>query len=189
MWPFARKNETLEKLKDLKKSVLEIKDLSQSRQETFERQLKEINKSLQEMKDPADEALEKFGKMITFITSSTAAIPKFSNGDPVQITHGMLDTVASFSPLEEPVGEIVGLVASLVSGILGLFGSKGPDRMNVILQEIKTMFEQYHRPEIMEKINETFEVLRQTHATMNGLEESGKYTKDDFMTLLYRQLY
>ena len=32
MWPFARKNETLEKLKDLKKSVLEIKDLSQSRQ-------------------------------------------------------------------------------------------------------------------------------------------------------------
>lgn len=183
MWPFARKNETLEKLKDLKKSVLEIKDLSQSRQETFERPLKEINKSLQEMKDPADEALEKFGKMIKFITSATAAIPKFSNGDPVQITHGMLDTVASFSPLEEPVSEIVGLVASLVSGILGLFGSKGPDPMNVILQEIKTMFEQYHRPEIMEKINETFEVLRQTHATMNGLEESGKFTKDDFTTL------
>lgn len=103
MWPFGRKNETLEKLKDLKKSVLEIKDLSQSRQETFERPLKEINKSLQEMKDPADEALEKFGKMIKFITSATAAIPKFSNGDPVQITHGMLDTVASFSPLEEPV--------------------------------------------------------------------------------------
>ena len=135
------------------------------------------------MKDPADEALEKFGKMIKFITSATAAIPKFSNGDPVQITHGMLDTVASFSPLEEPVSEIVGLVASLVSGILGLFGSKGPDPMNVILQEIKTMFEQYHRPEIMEKINETFEVLRQTHATMNGLEESGKFTKDDFTTL------
>lgn len=77
----------------------------------------------------------------------------------------------------------MGLVASLVSGILGLFGSKGPDPMNVILQEIKTMFEQYHRPEIMEKINETFEVLRQTHATMNGLEESGKFTKDDFTTL------
>lgn len=63
MWPFASKNDTLEKLKDLKKSVLEIKDLSQSWQETFERQLKEINKSLQEMKDPADEALDKFGKI------------------------------------------------------------------------------------------------------------------------------
>lgn len=55
--------------------------------------------------------------------------------------------------------------------------------MNVILQEIKTMFEQYHRPEIMEKINGTFEVWRQAHATMNGLEESGKFTKDDFTTL------
>ena len=55
--------------------------------------------------------------------------------------------------------------------------------MNFILQELKTMFEHYHRPEIIEKINETFEVLRQAHATMNGLEESGKFTKDDFKTL------
>lgn len=95
----------------------------------------------------------------------------------------MLDTVATFAPLEEPVGEIAGLAASLVSGILGLSTNKGPDPMNVILQEIKTMFEQYHRPEIMEKINGTFEVWRQAHVTMNGLEESGKFTKDDFTTL------
>ena len=52
------------------------------------------------MKNPADEALEKFGKMIQSITSATAAIPNFSNGDPVQITQRMLDSVATFAPLE-----------------------------------------------------------------------------------------
>ena len=183
MWPFASKNETLEKLRDLEKSVLEIKDVSQSQKNTFERQLKEIDKSLKEMKDPGNEKLEKYGKVIKSITSATAAIPKFSTGDPLQVTQGILDTVAAFAPLGGPVGEIVGLLASLVSGILGLFGSGGPDPMNVILQEIKKMFEQYQRQEIMEKIHGTFEVLRHVHATMNGLEESGKFTKEDFMTL------
>ena len=183
MWPFASKNETLEKLKDLEKSVLEIKDVSQSQKNTFERQLKEIDKSLKEMKDPGNEKLEKYGKVIKSITSATAAIPKLSTGDPLQVTQGILDTVAAFAPLGGPVGEIVGLLASLVSGILGLFGSGGPDPMNVILQEIKKMFEQYQRQEIMEKIHGTFEVLRHVHATMNGLEESGKFTKEDFMTL------
>ena len=183
MWPFASKNETLEKLKDLEKSVLEIKDVSQSQKNTFERQLKEIDKSLKEMKDPGNKKLEKYGKVIKSITSATAAIPKFSTGDPLQVTQGILDTVAAFAPLGGPVGEIVGLLASLVSGILGLFGSGGPDPMNVILQEIKKMFEQYQRQEIMEKIHGTFEVLQHAHATMNGLEESGKFTKEDFMTL------
>lgn len=183
MWPFASKNETLEKLKDLEKSVLEIRDISQSQKNTFERQLKEIDKSLKEMEDPGNKKLEKYGKVIKSITSATAAIPKFSTGDPFQVTQGILDTVAAFAPLGGPVGEIVGLVASLFSGILGLFGIGGPDPMNVILQEIKKMFEQYHKQEIMEKIHGTFEVLRHAHATMNGLEESGKFTKDDFMTL------
>ena len=183
MWPFASKNETLEKLRDLENSVHEIKDLSRGQKETFERQLKEIDESLKEMKDPGDKKLEKFGKVIKAITSATASIPKLSSGDPLQITQGILDTVAAFAPLAGPEGEIVGLVASLFSGILGLFASKGPDPMLVILQEIKKMFEQYHRQEIMERINGKFEVLRHAHATMIGLEESGKFTKDDFMTL------
>ena len=113
MWPFASKNETLEKLKDLEKSVLEIKHVSQSQKNTFERQLKEIDKSLKEMKDPGNKKLEKYGKVIKSITSATAAIPKFSTGDPLQVTQGILDTVAAFAPLGGPVGEIVGLVASL----------------------------------------------------------------------------